>query len=94
MGKESAIREIPQENLSPAFAAAHLAALIESTQDLIWSVDLKYHLVSFNRALSNAFLRSYGVQIAAGMTPRELLPPEKTAVFTPLYEKALSEGPC
>ena len=68
--------------------------MIESTQDLIWSVDLKYHLVSFNRALSNAFLRSYGVQIAAGMTPRELLPTEKTALFVPLYEKALSEGPC
>ena len=28
------------------------------------------------------------------MTPRDLLPPEKAAIFPPLYEKALSEGPC
>ncbi len=94
MGNVSAIRERPQENQPPAFAAAHLAALIESTQDLIWSVDLKYRLVTFNKALSDAFARGYGVKIAAGMTPRDLLPPEKAAFFPPLYEKALSEGPC
>ncbi len=94
MGKERASRERPQENQPPAFPAAHLAALIESTQDLIWSVDLNYRLVTFNKALSGAFARLYGANIAAGMTPRDLLPPERAAVFPPLYEKALREGPC
>ena len=94
MARARASRERSQENQPPAFAAAHLAALIESTQDLIWSVDLDYRLVTFNKALSDAFARSFGAKIAAGMTPRDLLPPEKAAVFPPLYEKALREGPC
>ena len=94
MGNVSAIREWPQEVQPPAFAAAHLAALIESTQDLIWSVDLKYRLVTFNKALSGAFARGYGAKVTAGMTPRALLPSGKGAVFPPLYEKALREGPC
>jgi PAS domain S-box-containing protein len=94
MAKERASRERSQENQPPAFAAAHLAALLESTQDIIWSVDLDFRLVSFNKALSDAFARGYGAKIAVGMTPRDLLPPEKAAVFPPLYEKALHVGPC
>ena len=83
MGRVFAIRERPQQNQPSAFAAAHLAALIESNGDLIWSVDLNYRLVTFNKALSDAFARGYGAKIAAGMTPRDLLPPEKAAVFPP-----------
>jgi PAS domain S-box-containing protein len=94
MGNVTAIRERPQENQPLAFASAHLAALIESTQDLIWSVDLNYRLVTFNKALSGAFARVFGAKIAAGMTPRDLLQPEKAEFFPSLYEKALSEGPC
>ncbi len=94
MARVRAPREKSQEEQPPAFAAAHLEALIESTQDLIWSVDLNYRLVTFNKALSDAFARGFGVKIAAGMTPRDLLPPEKAAAFPPLYEKALCEGPC
>ena len=94
MANEHATREKPQQDKPSSFAAAHLAALIESTRDLIWSVDLDYRLVSFNKALCGAFARGYGVKIAAGMTPRDLLSPEKAAFFPPLYEKALCEGPC
>jgi PAS domain S-box-containing protein len=94
MAKERVSRKGPQQNQPPAFAIAHLAALLESTQDLIWSVDLNHRLVTFNKALSDAFVRGYGAKIAAGMTPRDLLPPEKAAFFPPLYEKALDEGPC
>jgi PAS domain S-box-containing protein len=92
--KESASRDRSQEEESPTFAAAHLAALIESTKDLIWSVDLNYRLVTFNKALSDIFARRLGVKIAAGTTPRDQLPPELAALFPPLYEKALREGPC
>ncbi len=94
MGRESAICERPQQNQPPAFAAEHLAALLESTQDFIWSVDLNYRLVTFNKAVSDSFARGYGANIAAGMAPRDRLSPEKAAFFPPLYEKALREGPC
>ncbi len=94
MATERAFREKPQENQPPAFATAHLAALMESTQDLIWSVDLNHRLLTFNNVLSGVFVPSLGAKIAAGMTPRDLLPPEKAALFPPLYEKALREGQC
>ncbi|MGD0346875.1 MAG: HD domain-containing phosphohydrolase [Terracidiphilus sp.] len=94
MAKRSTSRARPQKNQPPAFASAQLAALIESTRDLIWSVDLNFRLVTFNKALSDDFARRFGAKIAAGTTPRDLLPPEKAALFPPLYEKALREGPC
>jgi len=74
-------------------AEANLSALIESTEDIIWSVDLNYRLVTFNRALHAAFERSFGVAAAVGMGPDDLLPPERAALFPPLYKRALSEGP-
>ena len=94
MGRIYAIRERPQESQAPTFAAEHLAALIESTQDLIWSVDLKYRIVTFNKTIKEALSRDFGAKIDVGMTPRDQLPPEKAAVFLPFYEKALREGPC
>jgi len=36
----------------PNQAEANLSALIESTEDLIWSVDLDYRLITFNRHCS------------------------------------------
>ena len=94
MAKERASRKKPPENQPQNYAAAHLAALIDSTQDFVWSVDLNFRLVTFNKILSDTFARSYGVKIAAGMTPRDQLPPEMAAFFTPRYEQALCEGPC
>jgi len=75
MAKERAFREKSQENQPSLFADAHLSALIESTQDVIWSVDLNHRLVTFNDVPSGAFARRFGVKVAAGMTPRDLLPP-------------------
>jgi diguanylate cyclase (GGDEF)-like protein/PAS domain S-box-containing protein len=77
----------------PYQAKANLTALIESTDDLIWSVDLDYRLITFNQALQRAFEVGYGVKIEPGMTPRNFLPPERAALFPPLYLRALSEGP-
>jgi PAS domain S-box-containing protein len=94
MESKRAQREPLERASVSGYAAAHLASLMESATDLIWSVDLNYRLVTFNKVLSDAFARDYGAKIAAGMTPRDLLPPEKAAFFPPLYEKALGEGPC
>ena len=94
MAKERASREKSQEDQPQNYAAAHLAALMESTTDLIRSVNLNFRLATFNKAFSDAFARELGVKIAVGTTPRDRLPPEKAALFPPLYEKALCEGPC
>jgi PAS domain S-box-containing protein len=77
----------------PGQAEANLSALMESTEDLIWSVDLDYRLLAFNRAVYETFERSFGVRTALGMLPGDLLPPDRAALFPPLFNRALTEGP-
>jgi PAS domain S-box-containing protein len=74
-------------------ADANLLVLIESTQDLIWSVDLDYRLLTFNRAFQQAFEVNNGIQVEVGMSREGLLLPERAAVFPPLYRRALTDGP-
>jgi PAS domain S-box-containing protein len=78
--------------MGPHRADANLAALIESTEDLIWSVDLNYGLLTFNRAFHDNIQRNFGVRSAVGMRPEDLLPPARAALWPPLFERALSEG--
>ena len=77
----------------PQYAEANLSALIESTDDLIWSVNLNYELVAFNRAFQKAFELNFGIHVEPGMRRESLLPPERAAIFPPLYKRAISEGP-
>ena len=72
---------------------ANLIALIDSAEDLIWSVDIDYRLLAFNRALQRHFELNLGVKADAGMNPEDLLPSERAALWRPLYERALEEGP-
>jgi diguanylate cyclase (GGDEF)-like protein/PAS domain S-box-containing protein len=74
-------------------AEANLSALIESTQDLIWSVDLDYRLITFNKALQQNIQNNLGVQLQAGMRFHEALSPERAVLWPPLYERVLAEGP-
>jgi PAS domain S-box-containing protein len=74
-------------------AEANLAALIESTEDLIWSVDLHYGLLTFNRAFRDNIQGNFGIRPALGMRPVDLLPPARAALWPPLFERALAEGP-
>src|ERR1035438_4324751 len=74
-------------------AEANLSALIESTQDLIWSVDLDYRLITFNKAMQQNILEDYGVRIEAGMRFHEVLAPERTALWPGDYARVLAEGP-
>lgn len=93
MQREKATIARPPE-LNPAeIAAAHLSALIESTQDLIWSVDLDYRLLTFNQSLADCLLKSYGIPASAGSSVHDWLPPEIGSQWRSRYARALSEGP-
>src|ERR1035437_252732 len=76
----------------PNQAEANLSALIESTEDLIWSVDLDYRLITFNRALRQHIETIFGVQPAVGMRPKDFVPPERAGLLPPFYERVLAEG--
>ena len=86
-------REVKPDGKAPHHAEANLSALLESTQDLVWSVDLNHGLLTYNRALQQAFERIPGVRAAVGMRPEDLLPPAAAALWPPLYDHAVSEGP-
>jgi diguanylate cyclase (GGDEF)-like protein/PAS domain S-box-containing protein len=74
-------------------AAANLSALIESTEDLIWSIDLDFALLTFNSALQRHIERNFGTLAALGKRPEDLLPPQRAAIWPPLFLRALTEGP-
>jgi diguanylate cyclase (GGDEF)-like protein/PAS domain S-box-containing protein len=73
-------------------AEARLSALLESTDDPIWSVDLNFALTSINRAALRNIQRSSGVEAGIGMRPEEMFPPAEAALWPPLFERALAEG--
>lgn len=75
------------------YDAALLSALIESREDLIWSVDLNYRFLLFNDAVRRDFQRQHGVQLAVGMTMADILPAGSAALWTSMYQRALAEGP-
>jgi diguanylate cyclase (GGDEF)-like protein/PAS domain S-box-containing protein len=77
----------------PSQAEANLSALIESTEDLIWSVDLDHRLITFNRALQQNIQNTFGVQLKVGARFHDLFQPERAVLWPPFYERAFSEGP-
>ena len=77
-----------------AESQAQILALFHSTDDLIWSVDPEtFGLVTFNMALSDYFFNRRGIEIRAGMTPEDLLPPEIALQWRDYYTRALRDGP-
>jgi diguanylate cyclase (GGDEF)-like protein/PAS domain S-box-containing protein len=78
----------------PFSASAHLRALLESTRDLIWSVDREFRLVMHNRACADHLKKVYGDNVPLlGARAHDRLPPDRAAFFTSLYERALVSGP-
>jgi PAS domain S-box-containing protein len=69
-----------------------ITALLESTTDLIWSVDRQYRMWSFNPALEEHLRRNYGTQARLGSTAVDDLPAERAAVWPVLYERAFTQG--
>jgi two-component system sensor kinase FixL len=71
-----------------------LSALIDSTSDMIWSVDSEHFgLLTFNRGHYEYFLNQRGIHIEAGMRPEDLFPTEEYAEkWCIFYRRALEEG--
>ena len=71
-----------------------LDALINSTPDMIWSVDSeRFGLTTFNRGLYEYFLHGIGLHIQIGMNPDDLLPTQEYArKWHAFYRRALEEG--
>ena len=73
---------------------ALLSSLVDSTPDMIWSVDAgRFGLLTFNSGLSEYFMKQRGIQIEIGMRPEDLFPDgEFVQAWHNLYRRALEDG--
>jgi PAS domain S-box-containing protein len=94
MGVSSDVTQRKQTELQLSESRTLLSALVDSTSDLIWSVDSeRFGLLTFNRGLSEYFLKERSLQIEAGMDPGVLLSTEEYAEkWHMFYRRALEEG--
>ncbi len=72
---------------------AQILAVVDSTNDFIWSVDpVNFGVVTWNSALGDYFLKNWGIELCVGMTPEQLVPPEFVTTWNEFYSRALREG--
>jgi PAS domain S-box-containing protein len=69
-------------------------SIIDSTSDLIWSVDpVDFGLIVYNQSLVNYFYVKRNIAIHPGMRPVDLFSsPEPIALWENLYNKAIEQG--
>lgn len=71
---------------------ALLISIIDSTKDLIWSVDSdRFSLLTFNKGLEDFFLKE-GIEISTGMLLEDILPEKLANKLFILYSQTLELG--
>ncbi len=89
-------RDVTQRKLLESSISSYQAqvlAVMNSTDDFVWSVDTRdFKLLSFNAAFESFFKNNRGIEPKLGMTPGELLVPEVAAIWQGFYEAALNGG--
>ncbi|MCB9762206.1 MAG: response regulator [Alphaproteobacteria bacterium] len=68
---------------------ANLTALIESSEDMFWSVDRELRLITFNQAFADTFHRAYGVRPVVGGNAVEAQPEDDAVHWRALYGHVL-----
>jgi len=72
------------------FNLNNLNALINNTNDLLWSIDKDYNLITFNQPFYNAIYKRYNVKINSGINALTIgLTETEKDYFTTLYNRAL-----
>jgi len=69
-------------------------AIINGTQDMIWSVRADdFRLLTFNKSLSDYFLRTQNLHLRKGLSTKEIMPTEELVErWIKLNKRALKEG--
>ena len=98
-GRDGAAKNKMTDSKPPETALAEsqatLEAIVNSTSDLIWSVDSeRFGLLTFNSSLCDYFWHGRGIHIAVGMRPEDLFPTDDfIRQWRQFYQQALQEGP-
>lgn len=77
------VEEIMRQN------EANLTALIENTQDMIWSIDRDYRVVTLNTSFRTVYDLAYGVMLNIDSDVLAELNPEDQAEWRARYDRAL-----
>lgn len=86
------VRDITERKQAEAqlrASEANLTALIENTQDMIWSVDTAYHVLTFNLSAKIVFQQAYGMELGNGHFLLEGLSVSDQAYWRNNYDRAL-----
>ena len=68
---------------------SNLLALIENTQDAVWSIDPHYSITTLNLVFQQQFVAAYGRDIQVGMNHLDCLPPSERDRWQTYYDQAL-----
>jgi two-component system, cell cycle sensor histidine kinase and response regulator CckA len=89
--RDITIRKMAEQSL--AESQGHLLAMMNSTSDMIWSVDSeKFGLLTFNEAYRDFWFSQGGIDVRIGMTADDLVPPNHAEKWKGYYSQALKEG--
>ncbi len=91
--RKRAEEQIRESSTALQNSRANISALFESVTDLIWSIDRKGCLLTFNTAFANHFRRNYGTEARLGVAFEDLLSAERAAIWPFLFERAITYGP-
>ncbi len=83
----------PMANEANEQAQEDLIRLVDSTQELLWSVSLDHKLLACNLRFRQAVQVRHGIRISSGMLFTDLLPLPEVAHWTGLVEKVVASGP-
>lgn len=84
-----------RKRISDALAEsrAQTLAIINSTEDIIWSMDARsLRVTAFNEAFRHYFQERRGLAVQVGMMPEDLMPPDYAARWRERFAQVLREG--
>lgn len=86
------VSELKQLEKKQKEMSAHLEAVFESTDDMIYSVDRNYRILNYNSSLKEYMKRSYGSEIKNGVSILEFVPEEIARIWKIYYDNAMGSS--
>jgi PAS domain S-box-containing protein len=86
--EQIAVRAQAEAELQRSQAA--LSALIENTNDAIWSIDRTYRVTAFNSVAARRFAAMFGAPLKAGTVADQVMPPAAQAQWRARYDRGLA----